>query len=76
MNEREIKTMKNKKRFSLIFSVIALVTLATAGVTFAYLSATTATVTNTFTVGNVSITLAETKLCTCRRTCTCSRRNF
>ncbi len=51
--------MNNKKRIGLIVSVIALVTLATAGVTFAYLSSTTATITNTFTAGDVQISLAE-----------------
>ena len=54
-----------KKRISIAVSVVALALLLIAGtvaVTVAYLTSKTDTVTNTFTVGNVTITLDETKV--------------
>lgn len=49
-----------KKRSALIFVAMMLVCAIAAGVTIAYLTSTPTPVTNTFTVGNVDITLDET----------------
>lgn len=54
---------KNKKLVTVVsamFCAVVLVAVSIAG-TIAYLKASTGTVTNTFTVGNVSITLVESK---------------
>ena len=50
-----------KKRFVAILLCVTLVALAAIGATFAYLTST-ATVNNTFTMGNVKITLDETNV--------------
>lgn len=50
---------KTKKRFIALFTLIALVSVTAIGVTYAYLSSTTAAITNTFTVGDVQINLTE-----------------
>ena len=50
-----------KKRFIAILLCVTLVALAAIGATFAYLTST-ATVNNTFTMGNVKITLDETDI--------------
>ena len=50
-----------KKRFIAILLCVTLVALAAIGATFAYLTST-ATVNNTFTMGNVKITLDETNV--------------
>ena len=50
-----------KKRFVAILLCVTLVALAAIGATFAYLTST-ATVNNTFTMGNVKITLDESKV--------------
>ena len=52
-----------KKRFVAILLCMTLVALAAIGATFAYLTSTDS-VTNTFTVGNVKITLDEAKVTT------------
>lgn len=48
-----------KKSFALILALVLVVT-AVAGGTIAWLTATSGTVTNTFTVGDIEISLAET----------------
>ena len=50
-----------KKKILVACLCVALAVLTIAGTTLAYLTATTESVTNTFTVGNIDITLAETK---------------
>lgn len=50
-----------KKRFVAILLCVTLVALAAIGATFAYLTST-ASVNNTFTMGNVKITLDESKV--------------
>lgn len=50
-----------KKRLTLMFTAMLLVCVIAVGATFAYLTST-GTVTNTFTVGNVTITLDEAKV--------------
>ena len=50
-----------KKKILVACLCVALAVLTIAGTTLAYLTATTGPVTNTFTVGNIDITLAETK---------------
>lgn len=52
--------MKNKKVFTVIILCLA-VLLISAGATFAFIVASSPTVENTMTVGNVYITLTETK---------------
>lgn len=49
--------MKNKQKF---FMLVALVLIVSVGSTIAYIVASSNTVKNTFTVGNVAITLDET----------------
>ncbi|MDY4251599.1 MULTISPECIES: TasA family protein [unclassified Clostridium] len=48
-----------KKRISLVMALVLVLTCVIGG-TLAYLTAKTNSVTNTFTVGNIDITLAET----------------
>ena len=50
-----------KKKILVACLGVALAVLTIAGTTLAYLTATTGPVTNTFTVGNIDITLTETK---------------
>lgn len=50
-----------KKKILVACLCVALAVLTIAGTTLAYLTATTGPVTNTFTVGNIDITLTETK---------------
>lgn len=50
---------KTKKRFIALFTLIALFSVTAIGATYAYLSSTTAAITNTFTVGDVQINLTE-----------------
>lgn len=50
-----------KKKILVACLCVALAVLTIAGTTLAYLTATTGPVKNTFTVGNINITLAETK---------------
>ena len=52
---------KTKKTLSLVLSFVLVTALTIAG-TIAYLTSTSATVTNTFTVGKVKITLDEAKV--------------
>ena len=52
---------KTKKTLSLVLSFVLVIALTIAG-TIAYLTSTSATVTNTFTVGKVKITLDEAKV--------------
>lgn len=49
-----------KKKILVACLCVALAVLTIAGTTLAYLTATTGPVTNTFTVGNIDITLTET----------------
>lgn len=49
-----------KKKLTLVVSLLLVMALSIGG-TLAYLTAQTEAVTNTFTVGNITITLAETK---------------
>ena len=49
-----------KKKFMLMVSALVLVAAMAVGGTLAYLTAQTQAVTNTFTIGNINITLAET----------------
>ena len=53
--------MKTRSKALLTAACALLLVVATVFGTFAYLTSTTGTVTNTFTVGNVNITLDETK---------------
>ena len=48
-----------KKKLTTVLAIVLVVALSVAG-TYAYLTDKTATIKNTFTVGNVNITLAET----------------
>lgn len=48
-----------KKKLTTVLAIVLVVALSVAG-TYAYLTSKTATITNTFTVGNVKIDLAET----------------
>ena len=48
-----------KKKLTTVLAIVLVVALSVAG-TYAYLTSTTATIKNTFTVGNVNITLTET----------------
>ena len=48
-----------KKKLTTVLAIVLVVALSVAG-TYAYLTSKTATITNTFTVGKVNITLAET----------------
>ena len=48
-----------KKKFMLMVSALVLVAAMAVGGTLAYLTAQTQAVTNTFTIGNINITLAE-----------------
>lgn len=50
--------MKLNRKWILVMSLVLSVALAT-GSTLAYMTATTQTLTNTFTLGDVSITLTE-----------------
>ena len=52
---------KTKKTMSLVLSFVLVIALTIAG-TIAYLTSTSTTVTNTFTVGKVKITLDEAKV--------------
>lgn len=56
-----MKNLKLRKILLTICSAMLLVTLS-VGATFAYLTSTTGSVTNTFTVGKVAITLDEAKV--------------
>ena len=53
--------MTLKKKFTLGFALIMLLALAVMG-TYAYLTSTPGTVSNTFTIGNIEITLDEAKV--------------
>ena len=48
-----------KKKLTTVLAIVLVVALSVAG-TYAYLTSKTATITNTFTVGNVKIDLTET----------------
>lgn len=48
-----------KKKLTTVLAIVLVVALSVAG-TYAYLTSKTATITNTFTVGNVNIDLTET----------------
>ena len=48
-----------KKKLTTVLAIVLVVALSVAG-TYAYLTDKTATIKNTFTVGNVNITLTET----------------
>ena len=48
-----------KKKLTTVLAIVLVVALSVAG-TYAYLTSKTATIKNTFTVGNVNITLTET----------------
>ncbi len=48
-----------KKKLTTVLAIVLVVALSVAG-TYAYLTSTTRTITNTFTVGNVNIDLTET----------------
>ena len=48
------------KKIAVIFCAVVLIVAATVSGTIAWLTAETAPVTNTFTVGNINITLTET----------------
>ncbi|MDR1604186.1 MAG: SipW-dependent-type signal peptide-containing protein [Gracilibacteraceae bacterium] len=52
--------MSNKRKFLLLGLCVGLLALISVGATLAYLTASTDTITNTFTVGKCSITLFET----------------
>lgn len=53
---------KTMKRVLPVVALVLVVALASIGGTIAWLTATTAPVTNTFTVGNINITLDEAKV--------------
>lgn len=52
---------KRRKKFAVIIAVVALVSLTAVGVTYAYLTSKSQQIVNTFTVGDVQITLAESE---------------
>ena len=57
---RARKRKIRNRRIAMTFALVLVVALVSVGGTIAWLTATTAPVTNTFTVGNIDIALAET----------------
>lgn len=59
--QRRARQRKQRnRRIAMTVALVLVVALASIGGTIAWLTATTASVTNTFTVGNIDITLDET----------------